>query len=183
MKRKYSGFAAAAVSVAAIAMTMLTGCGKKENKEAAAEADSSASLIEEVAAAEAESDSLDTAQFLELTKHEAGEVKSTESGLKYVVIKEGEGKQPSATSTVTVHYTGRLLDGTVFDSSVDRGEPASFPLDRVIPGWTEGLQLMKEGGKYEFFIPSNLAYGQQGVPGTIPPDSPLVFTVELIKVE
>ena len=109
-------------------------------------------------------------------------VKSTESGLQYIVEKEGTGASPSATDEVTVHYTGRLLDGTVFDSSVSRGEPATFPLNRVIPGWTEGLQLMKEGGKNVFFIPSDLAYGARGVPNAIPPHSTLIFEVELIKV-
>ncbi len=109
-------------------------------------------------------------------------VKSTPSGLQYVVEKEGEGAQPTAEDEVTVHYTGKLLDGTVFDSSVSRGEPATFPLNRVIPGWTEGVQLMKEGAKYTFFIPSDLAYGPQGVPNAIPPHSTLIFEVELIKV-
>lgn len=109
-------------------------------------------------------------------------VKETASGLQYIVEKEGEGAQPTATDEVTVHYTGKLLDGTVFDSSVNRGEPATFPLNRVIPGWTEGVQLMKEGGKYIFFIPSDLAYGPQGVPNAIPPHSTLIFEVELIKV-
>lgn len=109
-------------------------------------------------------------------------VKTTPSGLQYIVEKEGEGKSPSATDQVTVHYTGQLIDGTVFDSSVNRGEPATFPLNRVIPGWTEGLQLMKEGAKYRFFIPSDLAYGAQGAPGAIPPHSTLIFDVELIKV-
>lgn len=109
-------------------------------------------------------------------------VKETASGLQYVVEKEGEGASPAATDEVTVHYTGRLLDGTVFDSSVSRGEPATFPLNRVIPGWTEGVQLMKEGAKYTFFIPSDLAYGPQGVPNAIPPHSTLIFEVELIKV-
>ncbi|MBD5281311.1 MAG: FKBP-type peptidyl-prolyl cis-trans isomerase [Bacteroides sp.] len=109
-------------------------------------------------------------------------VKSTPSGLQYVVEKEGEGAQPTAEDEVTVHYTGKLLDGTVFDSSVNRGEPATFPLNRVIPGWTEGVQLMKEGAKYTFFIPSDLAYGPQGVQGVIPPHSTLIFEVELIKV-
>lgn len=107
---------------------------------------------------------------------------TTESGLQYLVEKEGTGAQPSATDEVTVHYTGRLLDGSVFDSSVSRGEPATFPLNRVIPGWTEGVQLMKEGGKYTFFIPSDLAYGPQGIPNAIPPHSTLIFDVELIKV-
>ena len=107
-------------------------------------------------------------------------VKTTASGLQYVVEKEGTGAQP--TTEVTVHYTGKLLNGQVFDSSVNRGEPATFPLNRVIPGWTEGVQLMKEGAKYTFFIPSDLAYGPQGVPGAIPPHSTLIFDVELIKV-
>lgn len=120
-------------------------------------------------------------KFLEENAAKEG-VKVTASGLQYLVEKEGEGAQPTAEDEVTVHYTGRLLDGTVFDSSVNRGEPATFPLNRVIPGWTEGVQLMKEGGKYVFFIPSDLAYGPQGVPGAIPPHSTLIFEVELIKV-
>ena len=109
-------------------------------------------------------------------------VKTTASGLQYVVEKEGTGAQPTAEDEVTVHYTGKLLNGQVFDSSVNRGEPATFPLNRVIPGWTEGVQLMKEGAKYEFFIPSDLAYGPQGIPNVIPPHSTLIFEVELIKV-
>lgn len=120
-------------------------------------------------------------KFLAENKKNA-DVKETASGLQYVVEKEGEGAQPTAEDEVTVHYTGRLLDGTVFDSSVNRGEPATFPLNRVIPGWTEGVQLMKEGAKYTFFIPSDLAYGPQGIPGAIPPHSTLIFDVELIKV-
>lgn len=120
-------------------------------------------------------------KFLAENKKKA-EVKETASGLQYVVEKEGTGAQPGATDEVTVHYTGKLLDGTVFDSSVNRGEPATFPLNRVIPGWTEGVQLMKEGAKYTFFIPSDLAYGAQGVPNAIPPHSTLIFEVELIKV-
>lgn len=119
--------------------------------------------------------------FLEENKKKE-EVKETSSGLQYVVEKEGEGAQPTAEDEVTVHYTGKLLDGTVFDSSVNRGEPATFPLNRVIPGWTEGVQLMKEGSKFTFFIPSDLAYGPQGIPGAIPPHSTLIFDVELIKV-
>lgn len=109
-------------------------------------------------------------------------VKVTASGLQYKVLKEGEGATPTAEDEVTVHYTGKLLNGTVFDSSVNRGEPATFPLNRVIPGWTEGVQLMKEGSKYEFYIPSDLAYGPQGIPNVIPPHSTLIFEVELIKV-
>ncbi|MCI5626012.1 MAG: FKBP-type peptidyl-prolyl cis-trans isomerase [Porphyromonadaceae bacterium] len=120
-------------------------------------------------------------KFLEENAKKEG-VKVTATGLQYMVEKEGTGASPAATDEVTVHYTGRLLDGTVFDSSVSRGEPATFPLNRVIPGWTEGLQLMKEGGKTVFFIPSELAYGAQGVPNAIPPHSTLIFEVELIKV-
>lgn len=127
-------------------------------------------------AAQAESKS-----FLDENAKKEG-VKVTASGLQYRVLKDGEGAQPTAEDEVTVHYTGKLLNGTVFDSSVNRGEPATFPLNRVIPGWTEGVQLMKEGAKYEFYIPSDLAYGPQGIPNVIPPHSTLIFEVELIKV-
>jgi FKBP-type peptidyl-prolyl cis-trans isomerase len=111
-------------------------------------------------------------------------VKTTASGLQYKITKEGEGKSPKATDTVVVHYKGTLLDGTEFDSSYKRNEPAEFPLNRVIPGWTEGLQLLKEGGKATLTIPSDLAYGKQGTPGgPIGPDETLIFEVELIKVK
>ena len=107
----------------------------------------------------------------------------TKSGLQYMVLEEGNGTKPGPTDKVTVHYTGKLLDGTVFDSSVERGEPATFGLDQVIPGWTEGLQLMSEGSKYRLFIPSELAYGSKGAGSDILPNSTLIFDVELIKVE
>ncbi len=107
----------------------------------------------------------------------------TKSGLQYMVLKEGTGAKPGPTDKVTVHYTGKLLDGTVFDSSVERGEPATFGLNQVIPGWTEGLQLMSEGSKYRLFIPSELAYGSKGAGEQILPNSTLIFDVELIKVE
>ncbi len=110
------------------------------------------------------------------------EVTQTKSGLQYEVLSEGSGRSPKATDTVRCHYEGRLLDGTVFDSSYQRGEPADFGLNQVIAGWTEGVQLMKEGAKYRFFIPYLLAYGERGAGSSIPPYSTLVFDVELIKV-
>lgn len=111
-----------------------------------------------------------------------GNAAKTASGLRYIVEKEGTGKTPLATDQVTVHYTGYLLNGTKFDSSVDRGQPATFGLNQVIRGWTEGLQLMKEGGKTKFIIPSDLGYGDAGYPPVIPPKSWLIFDVELVKV-
>ena len=105
------------------------------------------------------------------------------SGLQYQVLKEGNGKSPKATDKVVCHYEGMLVDGTMFDSSIQRGEPATFPLNGVIAGWTEGLQLMKEGAKYRFFIPYQLGYGERGAGASIPPFAALVFDVELIEVK
>lgn len=111
-------------------------------------------------------------------------VQETESGLQYKVIEEGDGASPTAQSTVRVHYEGKLLDGEVFDSSYDRGQPAEFPLNRVIPGWTEGVQLMKEGATYEFCIPAELAYGNRPPQGSpIGPNETLIFKVELLEVK
>ena len=120
-------------------------------------------------------------KYLAENAKKAGVV-TTASGLKYQVLKEGNGKKPSAKDTVKCHYEGFLIDGTVFDSSVQRGEPATFPLQQVIAGWTEGLQLMQEGAKYRFFIPYRLAYGEGGAGAMIPPFATLIFDVELIEV-
>ena len=110
-------------------------------------------------------------------------IKILSSGLQYEVIKGGTGAPPKATDTVTVHYRGTLIDGTEFDSSYSRNQPATFALNRVIKGWTEGLQLMKPGAKFLFFIPPDLAYGERGAGGTIGPNSTLIFEVELLSVE
>lgn len=120
--------------------------------------------------------------FLDANGKKEG-VTTTASGLQYKVIKAGTGAQPKATDTVKVHYKGTFLDGKTFDSSYDRGEPISFPLNRVIAGWTEGVQLMPVGSTYEFYIPSNLAYGERGAGGVIPPNSTLIFVVELLDIE
>lgn len=111
------------------------------------------------------------------------EVVTTESGLQYEVIQEGEGPKPTATDQVKVHYHGMLADGSVFDSSVDRGEPVTFGVGQLIAGWTEGLQLMSVGSKYKMFIPQNLAYGDRGAGDKIPPFSVIVFEVELLGIE
>lgn len=119
-------------------------------------------------------------EFLAENKNKEG-VKVTDSGLQYKVLEEGSGPKPKATDKVKVHYIGTLLDGTEFDSSIKRGQPAEFPLNGVIKGWTEGLQLMNVGAKYEFYIPSELAYGERG-PQTIGPNQTLIFEVELLEI-
>jgi len=135
-------------------------------------------------AAEAEAAAQASQNFLAENGQRAG-VTTTASGLQYEVLEEGAagGAMPSESSNVTVHYHGTLVDGTVFDSSVERGQPASFPLNGVIPGWTEGVQLMKVGDKFRFTIPSDLAYGPNGAPPTIPPNATLIFDVELLEVQ
>ncbi len=121
-------------------------------------------------------------KFLEENAKREG-VMVTPSGLQYKVITEGFGTKPKATETVVVHYRGTTIDGKEFDSSYKRNEPISFPLNGVIAGWTEGLQLMKTGAKYEFYIPYNLAYGERGAGAVIPPYATLIFEVELIQVK
>ena len=110
------------------------------------------------------------------------EVKTTESGLQYEVLAEGNGEKPAASDTVVVHYTGSLIDGTVFDSSVERGTPATFGVTQVIPGWVEALQLMQVGAKWRLYIPSDLAYGPRGAGGAIGPNATLIFDVELLQI-
>jgi FKBP-type peptidyl-prolyl cis-trans isomerase FkpA len=134
----------------------------------------------EIAAAESEAVIAAGKAYLEQNATKEG-VTVTESGLQYEVLEQGDGPKPAATDVVKVHYTGTLTDGTKFDSSYDRDEPAEFPLNRVIPGWTEGVQLMNVGSKYKFTIPSELAYGERDM-GVITPHSVLVFEVELLEI-
>src|SRR3982750_3637183 len=130
----------------------------------------------------AEKNSKESEKFLAENKAKPG-VKTTASGLQYKVEKEGSGTPPKETDTVVVNYRGTLIDGTEFDSSYKRGEPATFPVNRVIKGWTEALQLMKPGAKYQLFIPSSLAYGERGAGQTIGPNATLIFDVELLSIK
>ncbi len=123
----------------------------------------------------------DGAAYLAANKDKPG-VHTTASGLQYEVLSEGTGQRPTAADTVTVHYVGKLIDGTTFDSSVDRGQPATFPLRNVIAGWTEGVALMPTGSRYRFTIPPELGYGERGAGGVIPPNAVLVFEVELLSI-
>jgi FKBP-type peptidyl-prolyl cis-trans isomerase len=119
--------------------------------------------------------------YLKANKGKANVI-TTASGLQYEVLTEGKGAKPAKTDTVAVHYEGKLIDGTVFDSSYQRGQPAVFPLDQVIPGWTEGVQLMSPGAKYRFTIPPALGYGARGAGGAIPPNAVLLFDIELLAI-
>lgn len=162
--------------VAVVALTVtLMGCEETSSTEVATPEEAPTTLLEANLAA--------STAFLADVQTRDG-IQRTPSGLMYEVITEGEGEKPNAASSVTVHYEGTTPDGTVFDSSYARGETISFPLNRVIPGWTEGLQLMSPGAKYRFYIPSNLAYGESGFAGTpIGPNQALVFVVELFSFE
>jgi FKBP-type peptidyl-prolyl cis-trans isomerase FkpA len=135
-----------------------------------------------VSLATAQSGFQDGQRFLKENATKPG-VTTTASGLQYKVLKEGTGRSPKATDVVAVNYRGTLINGKEFDSSYKSGKPIEFPLNRVIPGWTEGVQLMKEGAKYEFYIPPNLAYGSRGAGGVIGPDETLIFEVELLTVK
>ncbi len=138
--------------------------------------------MEQKQKAAADKNASEGTKFLEENKKKEG-VKTTASGLQYKVVKEGTGAQPKANDTVTVNYRGTLINGTEFDSSYKRGEPATFPVNGVIKGWTEALQLMKAGSKYQLFIPPNLAYGERAVGPDISPNSTLIFDVELMDVK
>lgn len=172
------------LALSAIVLFGMAACGNKaENNQLPEQTD----MVELEETTPETTDATILAAMDSLTKEEGvvpdTTLSTTASGLKYRVIKEGTGKSPSATDVVEVNYEGRLMNGKIFDSSYSRGVPAVFPLNQVIPGWTEGLQLMKEGGVYEFYLPYNLAYGERGAGDDIPPYSNLLFKVELIKVQ
>ena len=190
MKKKFFMLAAAGALICG-----MSACGHKA--ESATDASEAQGAEEQVIESEANMeesadpvvDAAGETEVVEVAEPAAGEAPAaksdytvTPSGLKYKVIKKGSGKKPTATDVVEVNYEGRLLDGTVFDSSAKHGQSISFPLNRVIKGWTEGLQLMPVGSVYEFYIPADLAYGPQALPG-IPANSDLIFTVELLDVK
>lgn len=206
MKKRFLTKSGSATLIALALLGMFSSCAEKRNAEREAVEETEELKIEEQASQQAPVDTLaaidamvsavESSQSQLQTYNGAfftnnanasktpaeGKYTTTESGLKYVIVTPGEGVNPKATDNVTVHYTGMLTDGTVFDSSVARGEPTTFPLNGVIPGWTEGLQLMRPGGMAVFYIPSELAYGERGVPGAIPGGAPLIFWVQLLQV-
>jgi FKBP-type peptidyl-prolyl cis-trans isomerase FklB len=157
--------------ILSLALGLLVGCGKEE-----------APVLEKKADAAPDTKLSAGDQFL-AENAKKGDVKTTASGLQYLVLKSGSGASPKLTDGVKVHYHGTLINGTVFDSSVERGEPISFPVGGVIPGWVEALQLMKVGDKWKLFIPARLAYGEQSPSPQIPPNSVLLFEVELLGIE
>lgn len=163
----------------ATAQKVVQGYFKKNQAKIQAKQQAAAAKAAEAQHAEGRAASI---KFLEENKAKDG-VKVTDSGLQYIVMNEGSGDKPTAASTVSVHYHGTLIDGTVFDSSVDRGEPSQFGVGQVIKGWTEGLQLMSVGSKYKFFIPQELGYGANPRPGVIKPFDALVFEVELLEIK
>lgn len=182
--------AAAAVFFGAVSCSSKTETAESQDSaEQVAEDENAAQAESQVIEEEVEAEDNAVAPAAEVAdpakeqKKTADQYTVTPSGLKYKVIKKGYGKMPKATDVVEVNYEGKLLNGQVFDSSYARGESATFPLNRVIAGWTEGLQLMPEGSVYEFYIPYNLAYGERGAGRDIPPYSDLIFTVELIAVK
>lgn len=198
MKKHIIRIATVAVAAAAIVAPALTACSSDKSKKAAEESARAESAVVDMVAAVKENEAgqtdggemahdaaffTDPANKAATTSAGANTYVETPSGLRYAIITEGTGASPKATDVVTVNYAGRLtdMDGTEFDSSYKRGEPTSFPLNQVIAGWTEGLQLMKTGAVYEFYIPADLAYGERGG-GPIPPNAPLLFKVQLISI-
>ncbi len=161
-----------------LAIGLFAGCSAKEEKAAEETKPADKAPAEKTAAAKPASGE----EFLAENAKKDG-VKTTASGLQYKVIKSGTGPTPKASDTVKVHYHGTLIDGTVFDSSVQRGEPITFPVTGVIPGWVEALQMMKVGDKWQLFIPAKLAYGEHSPTPAIPPNSVLIFEVELLGIE
>ena len=168
-----------AMAMVAMLMTGMAGCGNQNESTTDANTKDTEQTTPDTGT-EIKSNLELGREFLE-ENAKNDSVKVTESGLQYMVLKEGTGAKPGPTDQVTVHYTGRLIDGTVFDSSVERGEPATFAVGQVIPGWVEGLQMMNEGSAWRLFIPAELAYGSRGT-GPIQPNSTLIFDVQLIKV-
>lgn len=166
-----------------LATAILGGAGLFLFSSCSAKADQSSEAdIEETEVTE-EAPASENDTFAQVANIKAEDIQVLPSGLKYVVLEEGTGANPTAEDTVEVYYTGKLTDGTIFDSTdLHGGDPIQFPLNQVIPGWTEGIQLMKEGGKYVFYIPGDLAYGSRGIPGVIPANAPLIFEVQLLRV-
>lgn len=173
------------VDADAVAAGLMDALNGKESAVAAADIDAAFADISKVMQERQQEQSKELAgegeAFLSANAKKDG-ISTTESGLQYEVLVEGKGEKPTTSSTVKTHYHGTLIDGTVFDSSVDRGTPAEFPVSGVIAGWTEALQLMPVGSKWRLFVPYNLAYGEQGAGGSIKPYSALIFEVELIEI-